>query len=210
MQPPLDDRQSPWPEWERYGSGHPYADHWNNPITSVITRGWDYEQNLSGGEETYLPPRLFYGIIPQSLLDQYIFWQDENDNIRGYPLDKTSPYFIYIELIDAFLPSLAGFGTGARIHRLLKLPVESRMKKQMDLLKIIDNAHVVDEKDWKVDFKLLSRLGKVVDSGCDIEEIDNFIEALKTSCVLYSQLDDLLVEIETFAAEQAQPSMDCL
>ena len=38
MQPSLEDRQSPWPHWERFGSGHPYTDSWKNPLSCVITR----------------------------------------------------------------------------------------------------------------------------------------------------------------------------
>ena len=29
--------------------------------------------------------RLLYGLIPETLLQDYVFWQDEDDNLRGYP-----------------------------------------------------------------------------------------------------------------------------
>ena len=209
MQPSLDDRRSPWPLWERHGAGHPYGDHWGNPTSCVISRGWDYEQNLSGGEETYLPPRLLYGIVPQALLDTHMFWQDEKDNIRGYANDKTCPHFIYIELVD--VERVEGFGvkgTCGRIRRVLSAPVEARMKKQMDLLAIIDNAHMVNEKDWKVTLDFLDRLGSVVDSGCSRDEIAEFIEALQISGVQYEHLDELLGEIEAFAMEQGVSGME--
>jgi hypothetical protein len=208
MQPSIDDRRSPWPEWERYGAGHPYADHWNNPITSVISRSWDYEQNLSGGEETYIPPRLLYGIVPHSLLDQYLFWQDENDNLRGYSTDKSSPYFIFIKLIDLTHSATHVIGTGAKIQRLLKKPIETRLKKQMDLLTYLDHSHIVEEASWKVDFSLLTKLGQIVDYQCDLNEVTEFIEALKASGVIFSQLTELLAEIETFAMEQGNSEME--
>jgi hypothetical protein len=34
--------------------------------------------NLSGGKETLVPERFLYGIIPQTLLENYVFWQDES------------------------------------------------------------------------------------------------------------------------------------
>jgi hypothetical protein len=46
------------------------------------------EANLSLGEETYVPDRLLYGLIPEALMTslQYEYWQDEDDHIRGYPV----------------------------------------------------------------------------------------------------------------------------
>ena len=34
-------------------------------------------EKLSGGVETFVPARLLFGALPQSLLDSYLFWQDE-------------------------------------------------------------------------------------------------------------------------------------
>ena len=31
--------------------------------------------NLSLGQETYMPARLLYGLLPHTLLENYIFWQ---------------------------------------------------------------------------------------------------------------------------------------
>lgn len=208
MQPVLDDRKAPWPEWERHGAGHPYADHWDNPTSCVITRGWDFEQNLSGGEETYIPPRLLYGLVPQYLLDSHMFWQDELDNLRGYSTDKNSVHFIYVELVDVGkVLSTRSPGTCGKIKRLLKVPVLNRLQKQMDLLSIIDKAHMVEEKDWKVDMSTLNRLGAIVDLECASDEIQEFIDGLKMSGVTYPALDELLNEVDTFASEQADDSM---
>lgn len=33
----------------------------------------------------FVPSRLLFGILPSALLDHYMFWQDEDDNLRGYP-----------------------------------------------------------------------------------------------------------------------------
>ena len=55
--------------------------------TVIITREWALSDNLSLGTETYLPPRLLYGQLPETLVLNFRFWQDEDDNLRGYPLD---------------------------------------------------------------------------------------------------------------------------
>lgn len=49
------------------------------PHSSVlILREQQHHLNLSGGKETLVPSRLMHGLIPEALLDAYIFWQDES------------------------------------------------------------------------------------------------------------------------------------
>ena len=91
MQPSIDDREQPYPKWWRYGAGSPYpkgvskmlannlmdntGDHLYKSV--LIKRDASHAGNFSGGTETFVPKRLLLGIIPQSLLDSYLFWQDE-------------------------------------------------------------------------------------------------------------------------------------
>jgi len=84
MQPSAGDRSASWPSWERHGSGHPY-EAIGDGTGVVITRAWDHEDNLSSGPETYIPSRLMHGVLPTALLEKYDFWQDETDELRGYP-----------------------------------------------------------------------------------------------------------------------------
>ena len=88
MQPSTDNREQPWPDWERHGAGHPYEDSHGDPTSAVITREASCDENLSLGVETYIPDRLLWGIVPHTLLEQYCFWQDEDDHLRGYPIPK--------------------------------------------------------------------------------------------------------------------------
>ena len=46
----------------------------------VVTRSL----NSTLGTQTYVPPRFLAGIIPTSLIEKYVFWQSENDDITGY------------------------------------------------------------------------------------------------------------------------------
>jgi hypothetical protein len=38
--------------------------------------------------ETFVPARLLYGLMPAALLETHRFWQDQEDNMRGYPIKE--------------------------------------------------------------------------------------------------------------------------
>lgn len=40
--------------------------------------------NAELGAQTYVPPRFVAGILPSALVDEYVFWQNEDDSIVGY------------------------------------------------------------------------------------------------------------------------------
>jgi hypothetical protein len=80
-------------------NGEPYADRVGGilamsagvPMTTVdpkpslvITRALSSEL----GTQTFLPERFLAGLIPSALIDKYIFWQSENDDIIGYEKTK--------------------------------------------------------------------------------------------------------------------------
>ena len=48
----------------------------------LITRALNSEM----GTQTYLPKRFLAGLVPSSLIDKYIFWQNEDDSIVGYEM----------------------------------------------------------------------------------------------------------------------------
>ena len=86
LQPSVADRTVPWVAMTRHEAGGlTRAD--TNGECIVITRSWNTEANLSLGKETYLPGRLLHGVLPQCLIDEFAFWQAEDDEIRGYPID---------------------------------------------------------------------------------------------------------------------------
>jgi hypothetical protein len=76
-------------------SGEPYPDRVGGilslsagiPMTTLapassllVTRAL----NAEIGTQTYVPPRFLAGLVPSSLVDKYVFWQAENDDIVGY------------------------------------------------------------------------------------------------------------------------------
>ena len=91
MQPSVDDRKEPYPKWWERGAGSAYpkgvagmltnnlledsGDHLYRSV--IIKRDAADASNLSGGVETFVPKRFLLGVIPQALLDTYLFWQDE-------------------------------------------------------------------------------------------------------------------------------------
>jgi hypothetical protein len=96
MQPSTDARKQPYPDWWKRGAGDPYpaglgeslcnhidkdGSHWKHSV--MIVRDAEHESNLSGGKEVLVPSRLLYGLLPQTLLDQYTFWQDERTSPAG-------------------------------------------------------------------------------------------------------------------------------
>jgi thiol-disulfide isomerase/thioredoxin len=125
LQPSFGDRQSPFPKWWEYGAGSPYPRGLiggimndvvgvsQNPQSSVlIKRDASDPRNLSGGIETFVPPRLMLGVVPQSLLDDYDFFQDESTEpstlqpwcgrpgykkLRGYPRSEKEDTVIFVE-----------------------------------------------------------------------------------------------------------------
>lgn len=46
----------------------------------LVTRALNSELGI----QTFIPPRFLAGLLPSTLVDKYVFWQDEDDNIIGY------------------------------------------------------------------------------------------------------------------------------
>jgi hypothetical protein len=83
--------QTQYPEWWIRGAGNAYPGgiqgYLMNSIEShsalshssvIVIREQQHHLNLSGGKETLVPARFLQGLIPDALLDAYIFWQDES------------------------------------------------------------------------------------------------------------------------------------
>ena len=46
--------------------------------------------NTKLGTQTFVPPRFLAGLLPSALVEKYVFWQDENDDIIGYEKPQTT------------------------------------------------------------------------------------------------------------------------
>ena len=84
LQPSSEERLVTWPKWCRHGGGDPKMVVGKGE-SCVISRNRNVQKNQSGTTETFVPGRLLSGIVPDCLLSSHEFWQDEQDNIRGYP-----------------------------------------------------------------------------------------------------------------------------
>ena len=119
LQPATEDREKPYPPWWERGAGRPYPfgvvnvvnNGYGGSTSVVIRRDAAHGENWSGGVETLVPARLLFGVLPQCLLEQYRFWQDESlappgavrpmagyRRLRGYGLDSEDDTIIIVEL----------------------------------------------------------------------------------------------------------------
>jgi thiol-disulfide isomerase/thioredoxin len=183
MQPSTEHRRAPWPQWARHEAGNPYDVPEAGP-SAVITREAAVPENLSFGDETYMPSRLLFGLLPTTLLEKYTFWQDEKDHLRGYPRDPAKCHdVIFVNL---------GVGGHVAVHggrfeqvrrgdsllaparavvlRLLRSRLERQRKATHDALALLDTftkEHGLLSHPFESSFavcggvtRLLQRLGK--------------------------------------------------
>lgn len=130
LEPNASARRSQYPNWWLKAGGSPYPVglgdclmndlecESNYPSLSVlIHRDQQHKHNLSGGRETFVPTRLLYGVVPESLLQNYQFWQDESTSpkdgqrehymansrnykrLRGYPNKEDGEFFDYYRVL---------------------------------------------------------------------------------------------------------------
>ena len=140
MQPSFQNRQVQYPDWWVNASGSPYpmgcdntlindidGESSNQSASVLVVRDQQHPLNLSGGKEVLVPSRFLYGVLPDALLDNYNFWQDESvcsaeflslfqagqgaeggnpDNtpmlpgykfLRGYPQEEGDEYMMLVE-----------------------------------------------------------------------------------------------------------------
>eukprot|EP00755_Sulcionema_specki_P008255 Sspe_Gene.40443::Locus_19530_Transcript_1_1_Confidence_1.000_Length_7240::g.40443::m.40443 len=85
IQPSDQARRVLWDSWNRHAGGNPRSSL-STPSCCVLSRTKFAAGNLSGCRETFVPPRLLHGLLPDALLDTHVFFQDEKDDLRGYPM----------------------------------------------------------------------------------------------------------------------------
>jgi hypothetical protein len=103
------------------------------------------------GVQLYIPNRFLHGLLPDALLHQYEFWQqDDCDDLIGYPLAETreaaiTATVLKVSLLKSGQPDLSGFGNSAAsaiIRRLAILPSSSPYDFEVDpslpVLSLID------------------------------------------------------------------------
>ena len=137
------------------------------PTNSVVVmRDASHPNNLSGGPEMYVPPRLLYGVVPHCLLEAYDFYQDETSKgdmrgngtrkIRGYPKDEDATrtiVFVDFGAIGAW--SMEGKRGGDVQHRIDITGVPGRSVRVLRRGK-----HNVEKE-----FKQLSLLASIIESA---------------------------------------------
>jgi hypothetical protein len=84
MQSSLSNKSSYWSPWSRF-LANTEIDPLTNDNGCLILKGKGHDENWSGETETYVPPINLRGLLPHVLLETHHFWQDQYDNLKGYP-----------------------------------------------------------------------------------------------------------------------------
>ena len=104
------------------------------PANSVVVmRDASHPNNLSGGPEMYVPPRLLYGVVPHCLFEAYDFYQDESSigdmrgngtrKVRGYPKDEDATRtIVFVEFGECNMFNLVLQSSSSILFFLLVLP----------------------------------------------------------------------------------------
>jgi hypothetical protein len=75
---------SPRRQEQRKGKLHQVMGHAARGVPPELSVVISRRLNSSLGEQTYLPPRLLYGLLPDALFELYDLWQNDDDSITGY------------------------------------------------------------------------------------------------------------------------------
>lgn len=59
----------------------PAGNHYTSPKPA---RSLCITRVLQGKTQTFIPDRLLYGMVPTTILEDYNFWQNEDDSMSGY------------------------------------------------------------------------------------------------------------------------------
>ena len=89
------------------------ASHVTPPLPSVVISRM---LTARRGLQTFMPPRLLCGLVPEVLLQQYDIWQNANDSLTGYSKDELGPALAHTELRIRLYDHLTD--SGATIERL--------------------------------------------------------------------------------------------
>eukprot|EP00760_Papus_ankaliazontas_P009215 PhM_4_TR13981/c0_g1_i1/m.81553 len=136
LQPATDNRQAPWSSWARHEAGDPNPDMTiGEDSNCIIFRHASHPTNISKSTETFLPHRLLHGLLPDCLLEAHEFWQDVDDNVRGYPIAKEGEeqkpmHILWIHWRDIEFEAIGTKNTCARVFRFARARSAPRASEQ--------------------------------------------------------------------------------
>ena len=90
-------RGAPWLPTTRFEAGNPYTPIAYGKETSIVIR-----RIVGSGWERFIPSRALQGLLPTRLLEDYRFWQLDDDNLIGESKDsKAADYSLRVRLMRA-------------------------------------------------------------------------------------------------------------
>ena len=204
LQPSTASRDRPWAAWNRHEAGSPTGgateDSDHNGIGVVITRPWSARDNLSLGVETYIPARLFHGLLPEALLSTHTFWQAEDDELRGYPINAQAGADLIIVNVSpsahVALHGIAGSGMPPTADNaaltlptralVLRLKLERCKQRRDDVVKALEALEKfcaatpsLLTTPFASDFALHQAIVELLESG-DMASFVDFAELINT------------------------------
>ena len=158
MKPSIAARINPWPSWERHGAGDADPDESvARSSSSSILRHCTHPDNVSKSIETFVPKFLLSGLIPDALLEAHDFWQDADDNIRGYPkkpkkeksidVPQTPQHLLWIHWRETHFDTIGTKNTCVQVFRFAVANAAPRASEQAVLKsKQLKMADVVEDE----------------------------------------------------------------
>lgn len=160
-------------------------DSGSNEKTSsvVVCREQQHPLNLSGGRETLIPSRFLYGLVPQALLDSYIFWQDESisspglrqqkethdiddgkeffegfKRLRGYPVAEDGEHIIIVEIKNIDNSSATEDDWRGELDGDLRMDMPLAASRRDGTVRIVKRLKFIVEKEFSFKQKVASLL----------------------------------------------------
>ena len=124
-----------WMEMDRYACGnkgvHAEPSH---PHTSlIITRNFT---TLAEKTQMYVPQRFLKGLLPDALLDDFVFWQETDDSLTGYMRKELLAKRMTAHVLRVYLHRDDKDGATARVVRIPKSKYDEENERSIRELEL--------------------------------------------------------------------------
>ena len=119
-----------------------------NPVPPAFSLVIKRNITKSLGLQTYLPSEFLRGLVPQALLDKYVFWQNTDESISGYISNQYRQAHsgglaldqLHIVLKKGAMADDSGYCTSMASGVITRIPVKSNLRKKASLKKSTDEV----------------------------------------------------------------------
>ena len=144
------------------------------------------------GSQTHIPQRFLLGLMPTAVLDQYDFWQNEDDGLSGYERPGTRnpsqpPSMIQVKLFTSGPKDETGYGGAKASAAITRIPVvenvsksgaDSKQMRRQSLIKAMGGKNVaVESKTLTSDIPGAAAADVAPDKGKPVHTLLNVLHA---------------------------------